>query len=429
MMAEFFSLFGPTLRVFGFIFRFWWIWSGPLLIFFFIETWLSWRQQLYKNAITWVLLELHVPREVRKSPKAMEQFLAALYHVRNIPGDFMEKYADGEVTLWFSLEVISMGGEIRLFLRTPAKHKQIVMSNLYANYPMVEIEEVPDYVDTFPPTLGGLYEKGFNLWGSELVLGKNDVYPIRTYLQFEAIEEEKSLDPIASLLEVFRNLKRQENVWLQMLIRPADPAWKERGDALVKELKNKDMKMRPSAFGEYEDRPTRTPGEIEVMKAVEQNISKSGFETLIRYVYIADMSAYDINFAKRGTLSAFNQYSAQNLNHFLHNYSIYTQTKWVNFPYFFPHRRAQGRKERIYRNFRERKMPEETLISKYLFMNPFNTNFRQRVFILNTEELATLYHLPTTLVLTAPLMKRVESKRMGPPMSMPIFEEDKDKRE
>ena len=44
----------------------------------------------------------------------------------------------------------------------------------------------------------------------------------------------------------------------------------------------------------------------------------------------------------------------------------------------------------------------------------------------STEELATLYHLPSFPVLTAPFIKRVEAKRMGPPAGLQIFGEEED---
>lgn len=423
-MAELLKLFSLVIAVFGFLFRFWWAWTGPAFFMLFVIVWKSWRQQLYKRAISWVLLELKFPREILKGPKAMEQFFAVLYGVRNAPGDFIETYLDGEVTLWFSLEMISIGGDTHFYIRTPVKHQKVVTANLYANYPMIEVEPVPDYMEKFPRTLEGLDARNLDIWGSELVLAKPDAYPIRTYIQYEGVEEERSIDPIASILEVFRQLDRKESVFVQILIRPADDKWREKGLELVKSLKIEGSKTIVGPLGEYTDRPIRTPGETEILKAIEINISKSGYESLIRYIYVADKSVYNINFAKRGTISAFNQHADRSMNFFLHNNSIYTQTKWINYPYFFPKQRGVGRKRRILENYHERKMPEEMLSSQFLHARAFNLNIRQRIFVLNAEELATLFHPPTNLVLTAPLIGRTESKRMGPPVSLPIFDQE-----
>ena len=421
---SFLELFGPTAEIIKFIFRFWWIWFGPLSFVIFVALWLAWRQQLYKSAVSWVLLELKFPREILKTPKAMDQFFSALHGVRNAPGDPVEKYWDGEVSLWFSFEIVTLGGDIHFFIRTPTKHRNVLEANMYANYPTVEIEEVKDYMERFPKTLDGLYARGLNLWGSELVLVKADAYPIRTYVQFQEIDEERSLDPIASVMEVFKKIDRKENILFQMLVRPVHPDRKAEGDKLVEELKKKDVKIRQSPYGEYEDKPIRTPGETEVLKTIEENLSRSAYDTLIRYIYIADKSVYNISFAKRGTISACNQYAAQNMNYFSHNYKVYTQVRWINWPFLFARKRAEARKERLLQHYRMRRMPEETLISKYLFARAFNFNVHHRTFVMSTAELATLYHPPSSLVLTAPLIRRVESKRMGPPVSAEIFGEE-----
>ena len=354
-----------------------------------------------------------MPREVRKGPIAMEQFFSAIYGLRNIAGDLIEKYFDGEITLWFSFELVSFGGEIHFYIRTPSKHAGVVSANLYANYPTLEIEKVPDYIDKFPATVSGLYAKNMNLWGTELKLGKEDAYPIRTYSQYEAFYEERSLDPIASTLEVFSKLDRKENLLFQILVRPTDDGWKKRGEALVK-------KMSADIKAGFE----RTPGQTNILKSIESNVAKQGFETLIRYIYMADRSVFDINFAKRGTLIGLNQYSGLDLNYFMHNLKIYTQVRWIYFPYFFPRGRLEARKARLLHSFRERRIPEETTVARLMTAHYFHFNFSQRFFVLNTEELATLYHPPTNLVVTGPLLQRVESKKMGPSSGLPIYKEE-----
>ena len=45
---------------------------------------------------------------------------------------------------------------------------------------------------------------------------------------------------------------------------------------------------------------------------------------------------------------------------------------------------------------------------------------------MNIECIATLFHIPTVIVLTAPHIKRNESKKAGPPAGIAIFGEDKE---
>ncbi|MEK7631152.1 MAG: hypothetical protein AAB417_03955 [Patescibacteria group bacterium] len=420
------EFFEPTIFTIKLLVRFWWLWLAPTLFVVFRALWVSWRQQLYKAAIEWTLLELKIPRDIAKSPVAMDQFFIALSSVRNSPGDFEEIYLNGEVTLWFSLEVASFGGDIHFYIRTPKKHRRAVEANLYANYPMLEIEQVSEYLDRFPNSISDMYARNLDLWGTEFVLGKPDAYPIRTYLKFESMDEERSLDPIAALLEVFQKIDRKENYLLQILIQPADPvAWRAEGLKLVDKLKTREEKVIQGPLGEYTDRPMRTPGETEVLKAIELNLAKPGYNTLIRFVYIADKSVADGQSAKREMTTAINQYVAGDMNYFEHNRSVWTQAKYNVFPYFAPKLRAEARKVRMWEYFRERKLPEESVMGKYILARPWNFNIKQRVYVLNTEELATLYHPPTMLVMTGPLIRRIEAKKMGPSVGLEMFEDQK----
>lgn len=424
-MNPFFEIFTQARGSYSWLLSFWWIWLAPLSVTLFINTLLAWRQRLFKQKTAWTLLELRMPREVEKSPRAMEQFFTAIHTLRNSPNDFLDKYREGEVTLWFSCEIVSIEGQVRFFIRTPAKHKRILLANFYANYPTIEVHDVTDYLDSLPPTISGLYAQDMDLWGAEVILAKEDAYPIRTYTQFEHIEESMNLDPIAALLEILSRVEKRENLFIQILIRPATDDWKKKGAALVKKLKEEGSKKILNPLGEYTDRPIRTPGETELLKAIELNISKPGFETLIRYVYIAGEDILNKDFARRSVMAALNQYISLDLNSFRRNPPATTDVKWVYWPHLFSNRRLEIRKHRIYYNYRNRTMPEETTINRILSASFLHFNFGQKVFILNTEELATLFHPPTQAVLTGQLLERVPSKKLGPPLGLPIFSDER----
>ena len=96
------------------------------------------------------------------------------------------------------------------------------------------------------------------------------------------------------------------------------------------------------------------------------------------------------------------------------------------FPYIFPKLRGYWRKVRMYNNYRDRKMYQESFAMTLLQAKLFNWGLRPRRFsnmVLNVEELATIFHPPTYIVLTGPLIKREESKKMGPPAGLPIYGE------
>lgn len=427
-----------------------------ILIKAFENVWLFYKRSLFKDAIEWTLLEIQIPREVLKTPRAMEQFFMNLHGLRNAAGDLLEKYIDGEVTLWWSLELVSFGGEVHFYIRTPKKHKKMTEASLYAQYPTVETMEVEDYLKNFPDNTKDIYAKGYNLFGGELILRKEDAYPITTYEQFELSKDEMALDPISAILEVLAGINKEEMVFVQILVRPAGSEWQKAGKALVDKLigreKKEEKKSKGAGGGLVEwvrniilapaEQPTwssstkeekketkdelkkLTPGEKEVLEAVEKSIAKPGFETQIRYLYYAPKSIFSTNFARRGLIGAFNQYASPALNSFRGNPFVETRSRWIYFPHIFVSKRVEARKQRILHNFRNRKLPEESSWARVQVAHPFNLNLRSKTFILNTAEAATIFHIPSEVVLTSPHIKRLESKRMGPPAGLPIFKEE-----
>jgi len=61
---------------------------------------------------------------------------------------------------------------------------------------------------------------------------------------------------------------------------------------------------------------------------------------------------------------------------------------------------------------------------KFFTSHIFNFNNKSKTLILVTSELATIYHVPGERILISPHIERTESKRMGPPAGLPIFEEE-----
>lgn len=428
MFEVFQSIQYVQVAVFTTIISFWWLFLFVGLMFLAPALWLTYAQAYYKKNNAFTLIELHIPREVKRSPRAMEQVFTAIHGIKNSPANFEEKWWQGEVPLWFSCEMVSFGGEVHFYMHIPIKHRNMIEAALYAHYPDIEISEsAEDYVYRMPQTWGELEGKGYNLFGNELILDreKGDAYPIRTYDDFEEQVEEKQLDPIAAVLETLVKIKPQEQLWIQIIIRPlVDNTWKKKGEQTMKELKEKVGRRNvQTAFGDFVA-IDRSPGEVETMKKIDQKLEKPGFQTLIRYVYIAPKDIYNANFGQRGVYTAFNQYMSESLNSFKHNVKAWTRSSFWYFPYFFPQRRAQARKEHIWTNFRMRRMYGETTTSALFDIKFFHFGFSARQwgqYVLSTAELATIFHLPTFAVLTGPIVKRVEARKVGPPAGLPIY--------
>jgi hypothetical protein len=401
----------------------WFIWLPILTLLLFFDVWTTYIRNVFKASIQWSFIEVRIPREILKGPRSMEQVFAALHSSRSAPGHIIERFWKGEMLLWYSFEIMSNGGEIHFYIKTPTKFKNILESNLYAYYPEIEIADVQDYTDNLPyPGFDGttkkLYEAGYDIWGSELVLGKEDAYPLRTYMAFETMDDYSKIDPISILMETLGKVKPGEHVWIQFLIAPADTTWKERGSKLIQKIRD-EGRIKSKVEGGEQVTVDRTPGQAETLRSMEFNIQKPGYQTIVRYVYLAKFAQFSSGPVKSGVIGAFNQYSLATQNSFKQDSEIQTSTNWYTYPFFFPAYRLEWRKERVLRNFKHRRMRENS------FWVTFQTGatIPQSVKVLNVEALATLYHYPTNLVLTAPIIQRVEAKKVGPPAGLPIFTE------
>ena len=392
----------------------WWIIIPVALFFIFKKLRLQKARDGVVEAIKWVLLEIKIPQEVQKTPKAMEQIFAGLHGVKGGKEHF-------------SFEIISKGGDLHFLVRAPEEYRNIVEAQFYAQYPSAEISEVEDYVDLVPSKIPS---KDHDIWGTELILSKEDAYPIKSYLYFfEESKEEERIDPLASLTEILASLTPEEHIWIQILIRPANDDWVKEGTKLVEKLTGKEVKATKKGlvfeeanswleaviegldsffFGPKEPAKKEekkkdaisqlTSGEKEVISAVENNIAKLGFETSIRIVYWAKSDIFS-GASKAAIIGAFKQFNTQNLNGFKPNDNITPSVDGL-----FKQRREFYRKINIINNYQKRHFP--------------HFDFSSRGFVFNTEELATIFHAPSTMVKTGTI-SRVEAKKASPPAFLP----------
>ncbi|MDI6734025.1 MAG: hypothetical protein QMD50_00825 [Patescibacteria group bacterium] len=408
---------------------FWWFWFFIILFPIFGSVYRYYRQEVFKRTIEFALLEIKMPREITKSPQAMEQVLAAIHSLRNSADSFKDKYIDGIVTCWFSLEIVNFAGEneIHFFIRTPAQHKNIIETALFSYYPDIEVELVDDYISKLPANVKELEERDLDVWGAEMVLAKEEALPIKTYPYFESAAEEKQIDPISNFLEVLGKTKKDETVGIQILIAPAGSSWKDKWGKFVIDLQKPTTIKSKSESGTSEMSLGRSPGKNEVLEAVERNLSKPAFDTLIRLLYLAPRPTFFESFVKGGLISAFNQYSALNFNSFKSNSAAGTQSSPVKNPTDQSMISGWASKNRFLYNFIHREIPPETWAGFWLGGNfSLNTSYASRRFVMNIGGLATLFHPPTAIVLTAPHIKRVESRKTGPPAGLAIFGEEED---
>lgn len=398
----------------------WWLVLPVVLFGIFSNLWLFYLRLVSLQKMSWSMLEIHIPREVLRTPKAMEQIFAALAAIW--PGvTFFEKWWAGKVVGWMSFEMVGVAHGVHFFIRTPSNYRNLIEAAVYAQYPEAEINEIPDdYTNLVPEVLPN---QTYDLFGTNFSLGRDDAYPIRTYQYFEDPEEERRLDPLAAVTEVMSRLKEGEMIWLQLLVQPTTEDWKQKSDDVVNELagENKSSKKNPiealvdfivqlikapfvpPEFGSGEvkksDAPKNlimylTPIKKDVIKAIEEKSSKLGFKTNIRFIYIDNRASFT-RANVSAVVGAMQQFNTKHLNALRPDSKTFTVVTGL-----FKERRSFVRKRRIFYYYKQRM-------------------FAPKSFIMNTEELATIFHFPASVV-EAPRLGRLESKRGTPPSNLPI---------
>lgn len=406
------------------------------------QTWVSSRQRKYLSKITYILLALDIPRGNEQTPKAVESIFAHLHGIQG-KGNLIDRYWKGKVQAQLSLEIIGIEGQSQFLIRTPVDFRDVVEAAFFAQYPDAEITEVTDYTEFVPHDF---VAAGFDVWGTELIPVKSQVYPIKTYPFFEHSLSQQFLDPLASLLELMGRLGPTEQVWLQIVMTPAGTEWQDGAEGEVKKRLgiSKEAAKRLlgigqlagyvtgtaySAFetalaslvkpGTYENKKKEekkegkkfsdlTPGEKSVIEAIQIKISKLGWETKFRFVYLAQKEYFGPSRGVTGIMGALKQYSTQDLNGFKPD--PFTKT---SVDYWFVKRRVAARKRRVMHNYRERELHK-----KFQMKNPL-TRKASLPFVMNIEELASLFHFPVMTV-KAPQVQKTEAKRGEPPMSLPV---------
>ena len=119
------------------------------LAFIAVHLWHDYRQDNFIFGIKWALLEIHVPRDVIKSPAAMELIFTNAFYHQSRKG-FWEEFMIGAPWLWFSLEMVSIDGKVHFYIRTPTRIRDLVETQIYAQYPQAKVVEVDDYVWNIP---------------------------------------------------------------------------------------------------------------------------------------------------------------------------------------------------------------------------------------------------------------------------------------
>ncbi|MDP6703965.1 MAG: hypothetical protein QF775_00590, partial [archaeon] len=258
-MTLVFSIFGI---LWDFISVWWWIFLPFLLFPKAKELYSFWREDVWDSTQPpKIILRVKTPPDTPRPFKAMENVYAAMWQIHDPPNP-REQWIDGQYQVSMAIELVSTEGNVDFYLRIARGVRGIVESAIYAQYPEVELEEVEDYTKRIPPDIPN---KEWEMWGTNYILGKPDVYPIKTYRDFfedtSFSEEEQRVDPMSHLIESLSRLGKDEHMWIQFSMKPVtqdEDNYFERGQEIVDKLAKRPEKKKPTTS--FQDVATVTRG-------------------------------------------------------------------------------------------------------------------------------------------------------------------------
>lgn len=381
-----------------------------------------------------ILLEIKMPRDIIKPIRAMESVMANIHQAAYQPPDWWEKWIEGQVQLSVSFEMVSTNGEPHFFIRIHRSYRDAVEAAVYSQYPEVEIQEAADYTKAVPQDVPN---KDYDIFAADYRFLKSNPYPIKTYAQYETEREpveEKRIDPLAGLLESMSKVKPGEHLWIQITATPLgehtlEPFLKE-GHELKDKLARRKAPVKPKPMiqeaadiliiGKMGDAPEEkeiippemklTPGEKEIISAVEEKISKPAFSCNSRFLYFGKRDTFfRTNF--RLAFVYFSSFTTLNLNALQPWGRTFTKIKksWFLPLNLIRQRRLYLRGRKLFRNY----------VGRFTPMFPRARQDKEE-FVLNTAEMASLFHFPSRAVAPAPSVPRIEMKRREAPPGLPV---------
>ncbi len=374
---------GTILSILNFLLQ-WYIWV-PIVIVLLYLTWRNYRR-IDEEAVESEsdLLVLEIPKANDKSELAAEQLFASLHGILRDKEELKINKGKQE---HLTFEVASIDGQIRFYAWVPRTLRSFVEGQIYSQYPSVQIRVADeDYVKH--------ESKHSVIYSSEVTLIDSEVLPIKTFQNFE-------VDPLAGITGALAKLESTgEEVWIQILIRPIEDDWHKTSDRWIKNIKKGGT---ASIFGEGGGfvwltgllealwKPPEAGQGSTIVKELserdktriseaEKKATKLGYQVKIRLVYLGESTA-NAHLRMQAIVGTFKQFNSTNLNGF--------KMSDANF--------------------------STESITKYN-----NREFKDIGFILNIEELASVFHLPHTNVET-PNVVWASSKTAEPPSKLPII--------
>lgn len=405
-----------------------WIVLLIVMVWGAIKLFQGYKQNVFSSKKTWIVLAIDIPRMHEQGPRAVENAFAYMAGAHSA-NSWTETWLVGRTQDTISVEIASIDGHVQFLIRTTKGMRDLVEAAIYSQYPDAEITEVEDYARQVPVHYP---DEEWDVWGTEMIPTKSDVYPLRTYPSFEDKVSGEFKDPLSALLEGFSRLGPGEQSWFQIVLTPISQGdFVKKAEAAVKKIKGEKIEAKKTLLDHAVDLPLKgaglvaeqllgsgepakpakkesgqpkilgmSAGEKGVLEAVEMKASKIVYLVKIRFLYVAKKTAMVKTHAVHPFIGAIKQFNTNNM------LSLKPESKKVGVNgalWFFKNSRNNERKTKLVMMYRNRSNWGGT------------PNFH-----LNIEELASLWHFPHALQVKAPQVKKTESKRSEPPSNIPF---------
>lgn len=295
----------------------------------------------------------------------------------------------------FSFEVVAYNSKISFCITAPKNRALYLEQQIHAHYPEASIEEVEDY---------NIFNSQGEVMAGYLQAKRSFIFPFLDY-------KDMNSDPMNSIINVMSKLDRDESIAVQFVVRSAKKKWHSTvKNAVLRAYEKKDvnevLRISSSAFHNFanffiydvffymfgggrpekkegldkDDKKELTEKEREMLKKMEEKNSKAGLDVNLRLI-VSSKSPINVKTYLDNISNAFSEY----------NYYQYGNSfKKIN-------RRQQSKtiENFIYRRF-----------------------IKKQSFLLNTQELASMYHLPLPHAET-PNIDWLSSKTAPAPNTVP----------
>jgi len=279
-----------------------------------------------------------------------------------------------------AFEIIGTQGFVYYYAAVPVTLVEVIKQAINSAYPTARMEEVAEH-NIFSP-VGKI--------SGELSLKEHYAYPIATY-------QDLKRDTMQSLLNALSTLGKEDGVGVQILIRPAHPSWRKNATTVADNKRKGHKAFGIASFareisvalwkppehkeGGESKSPDLSHLEQTTLDAIDEKTRHAGFEVGIRIVVSSNINQRAVAILNN-IVASFNLYDAPSRNGFK-----YTPAKDI-----------------------------DSLVTSYI-MRFFPQHHNKD--ILNSVELASLFHFPDERDIPTSQLTRQASKQVDGPRNIP----------